>query len=112
MSFDDFPNLKIVKGTIDENGTASNKALGNAVAWADFLLHGSGPSLVAAPDVADSIEQLAVAFNDDTVDDVIDPFAAKQADLCGNILGELGRLGVQYRFASPAGQAVPAAGAG
>ena len=40
-----------------------------------------------------------------------DPFAAKQADLCGNILGELGRLGVQYRFAAPQGVAGRAAGA-
>lgn len=47
-----FPKLKIVKGTIGTAGKASNAALGEAVAWADFLLHGSGPSLVAAKDVA------------------------------------------------------------
>ncbi len=47
-----FPKLKIVKGTISTAGQASNAALGEAVAWADFLLHGSGPSLVAAKDVA------------------------------------------------------------
>jgi polysaccharide pyruvyl transferase WcaK-like protein len=47
-----FPKLKIVKGTIDADGTASNADLAEAVEWADFLLHGSGPSLVAAGDVA------------------------------------------------------------
>ncbi len=47
-----FPKLKIVKGTINAQGIASNEALREAIAWADFLLHGSGPSLVAAKDVA------------------------------------------------------------
>lgn len=47
-----FPQLKIVKGTIRADGTASNAELGAATEWADFLLHGSGPSLVAAKDVA------------------------------------------------------------
>ncbi len=46
-----FPKLQIVKGRIDDKGKASNEALGEAVAWADFLLHGSGPGFVAAPDV-------------------------------------------------------------
>jgi hypothetical protein len=47
-----FPKLRIVKGTIDADGRASNPELAEAVSWADFLLHGSGPSLVAAADVA------------------------------------------------------------
>ena len=47
-----FPHLKIIKGTIGANGQASNPALADALAWTDFLLHGSGPSLVAAKDVA------------------------------------------------------------
>jgi polysaccharide pyruvyl transferase WcaK-like protein len=47
-----FPKLKIVKGTIGEDGQGSNRELDDAVKWADFLLHGSGPSLVAARDVA------------------------------------------------------------
>jgi hypothetical protein len=47
-----FPNLKIVKGTIRADGTASHPALAEALAWTDFLLHGSGPSLVAAKDLA------------------------------------------------------------
>jgi polysaccharide pyruvyl transferase WcaK-like protein len=47
-----FPKLRIVKGTLDHDGHASNRDLGEAVAWADLLLHGSGPSLVAAADVA------------------------------------------------------------
>jgi len=47
-----FPQLQIVKGTLRANGQASNPALAEALAWTDFLLHGSGPSLVAAKDVA------------------------------------------------------------
>lgn len=47
-----FPKLRIVKGTLGTDGEASDAALADAVAWADFLLHGSGPSLVAAGDVA------------------------------------------------------------
>jgi Polysaccharide pyruvyl transferase len=47
-----FPKLKFVKGTIGANGRASNPALADALAWTDFLLHGSGPSLVARNDVA------------------------------------------------------------
>lgn len=47
-----FPKLRIVKGTLDANGKASNPELAEVVAWADFLLHGSGPSVVAAGDVA------------------------------------------------------------
>lgn len=46
-----FPQLKIVKGTIQDDGKASNGDLDDALRWADFLLHGSGPSLVAAKDV-------------------------------------------------------------
>ena len=46
-----FPSLKIVKGSINSDGKASNSELADAVAWTDFLLHGSGPSLVAAKDV-------------------------------------------------------------
>ncbi len=47
-----FPNLKIVKGRIGSNGKASTPELENAVRWSDFLLHGSGPYLVADKDVA------------------------------------------------------------
>jgi len=47
-----FPNLTIVKGRINSKGTASNDALGEQIQRADFLLHGSGPMLVAAADVA------------------------------------------------------------
>ncbi len=47
-----FPNLKIVKGKIDQSGKASNAELGKAIDRADFLLHGSGPYLVADKDVA------------------------------------------------------------
>jgi hypothetical protein len=47
-----FPKLKIVKGSIGATGKASTPELGEAVAWADFLLHGSGPSMVGHKDVA------------------------------------------------------------
>ena len=46
-----FPKLKVVKGRIGDNGSFSSPALGDAVKWADFLLHGSGPSLVGRNDV-------------------------------------------------------------
>jgi polysaccharide pyruvyl transferase WcaK-like protein len=46
-----FPALQIVKGTIGADGKASNPELADAIAWCDFLLHGSGASLVAARDV-------------------------------------------------------------
>jgi polysaccharide pyruvyl transferase WcaK-like protein len=47
-----FPKLRIVKGRIGADGRASTPELAEAVAGADFLLHGSGPSLVAENDVA------------------------------------------------------------
>lgn len=47
-----FPKLRIVTGTIKENGQATSPELAAEIAAADFLLHGSGPSLVAAKDVA------------------------------------------------------------
>jgi hypothetical protein len=47
-----FPKLRIVKGTIGADGKASNADLEAAIQWTDFLLHGSGPALVAARDVA------------------------------------------------------------
>lgn len=57
-----FPNLKIVKGSIRTNGKASNADLADAVAWTDFLLHGSGPSLVAAKDVAAFVKRTSKPF--------------------------------------------------
>jgi hypothetical protein len=57
-----FPKLRIVKGTIGANGKASNAELSDAVAWADFLLHGSGPSLVAARDVAAFVKHTGKPF--------------------------------------------------
>lgn len=48
-----FPTLKIVKGTLDlGTGKASNDALADAMKWADFFLHGSGPSVVGYKDLA------------------------------------------------------------
>jgi polysaccharide pyruvyl transferase WcaK-like protein len=57
-----FPKLRIVKGSIGSDGKASNPALGDAIAWADFLLHGSGPSLVAAKDVAAFVKHAGKPF--------------------------------------------------
>jgi polysaccharide pyruvyl transferase WcaK-like protein len=47
-----FPALRIVKGSLGSTGQASTAELGEAVAWCDFLLHGSGPGFVARRDVA------------------------------------------------------------
>lgn len=57
-----FPKLRIVKGTLGADGKASNAELADAVAWADFLLHGSGPSLVAAKDVAAFVQSTGKPF--------------------------------------------------
>ncbi len=46
-----FPGLRIVKGRILEDGSASTAELQEAVDRSTFLLHGSGPSLVAEKDV-------------------------------------------------------------
>ncbi|MCA9132996.1 MAG: polysaccharide pyruvyl transferase family protein [Planctomycetales bacterium] len=47
MEHQRFPKLKIVQGRIEEDGTASNAELGEAIAWCDFLLHGSAPLFVS-----------------------------------------------------------------
>ena len=57
-----FPELQIVKGTIDAQGKASTPGLAEAIAWCDFLLHGSGASLVAARDVAAFIKATGKPF--------------------------------------------------
>jgi polysaccharide pyruvyl transferase WcaK-like protein len=57
-----FPKLKIVKGALDADGKASNPSLGEAVEWADFLLHGSGPALVGAKDVAAFVKHTGKPF--------------------------------------------------
>ena len=57
-----FPKLKIVKGSIGADGKATNEELADAVAWADLLLHGSGPSLVAAKDVAAFVKHTGKPF--------------------------------------------------
>jgi polysaccharide pyruvyl transferase WcaK-like protein len=41
-----FPNLVIVNGALDEQNKPANAALKDAFAKADFMLHGSGPSVV------------------------------------------------------------------
>jgi hypothetical protein len=57
-----FPKLEIVKGGIKADGQASNSALQAALEWTDFLLHGSGPSLVAAKDVAAFVKHVRKPF--------------------------------------------------
>lgn len=57
-----FPKLKIVKGTLAANGKASNADLAEAISWSDFLLHGSGPSLVAAKDVEAFVKHTGKPF--------------------------------------------------
>ncbi len=50
----------------------------------------------ANPGLAAASERAPVTIRRASCD--FDPFAARQADLCGQVLGELGRLGVRYRF--------------
>lgn len=57
-----FPKLTIVKGSLGADGKASNAALGESIARTDFLLHGSGPSLVAAKDVAAFVKHTGKPF--------------------------------------------------
>lgn len=57
-----FPHLRIVQGSIGTDGRASSAELGEAVGWCDFLLHGSGPSLVAAGDVAAFVKHTGKPF--------------------------------------------------
>ena len=57
-----FPKLRLVKGTVGAEGKASNPELAEAVAWADFLLHGSGASLVAASDVVAFLKHTGKPF--------------------------------------------------
>lgn len=57
-----FPDLKIVKGRIDGQGKASDTELAEAIEWSDFLLHGSGPSLVARKDVEAYSKHTGKAF--------------------------------------------------
>jgi polysaccharide pyruvyl transferase WcaK-like protein len=57
-----FQNLKIVKGTIGADGRASDPDLQESVEWCDFLLHGSGPSFVAARDVGAFVKHVGKPF--------------------------------------------------
>ena len=54
----------------------------------------------ANPQLAVASERAPVTIERERCD--FDPFAARQADLCGQVIGELGRLGVRYRFAESA----------
>lgn len=47
-----FPDFQAIKGTIGSSGRANNPALQANLEWCDFLLHGSGPSLVAQKELA------------------------------------------------------------
>ncbi len=57
-----FPNFQAVKGTIGTSGRANNPALQSNLEWCDFLLHGSGPSLVAQKDLASFIRFFGKPF--------------------------------------------------
>jgi polysaccharide pyruvyl transferase WcaK-like protein len=57
-----FPKLRIVKGTVDAAGQTKVKELAEAMDWCDFLLHGSGPSFVAAKDVAAFVKRTGKPF--------------------------------------------------
>jgi len=57
-----FPKLRIVKGSFGANGKASNTELGESTEWCDFLLHGSGPSLVAFKDVEAFVKHVGKPF--------------------------------------------------
>jgi hypothetical protein len=57
-----FPSLRIVKGTVGPDGRASDAHLAETLEWCDFLLHGSGPSLVAAADVAAFLKHFKKPF--------------------------------------------------
>ncbi len=57
-----FPNLRIVKGSLGPDGRGANPELAEAVKWCDFLLHGSGPMLVAYRDVADFVQHTKKPF--------------------------------------------------
>jgi polysaccharide pyruvyl transferase WcaK-like protein len=56
-----FPDLRIVRGTIGARG-ASTPELAAEVEQADFLLHGSGPSFVAAADTAAFVKYTGKPF--------------------------------------------------
>jgi MFS family permease len=58
-----------------------------------FWLMGS----TANPGLAAAAARSPVTIQRDACN--FDPFAPRQADLCGQVLGELGRLGVRYEFA-------------
>ena len=57
-----FPKLRIVKGTIGAAGKATNADLQETLDWCDFLLHGSGASLVASKDVAAFVKHIGKPF--------------------------------------------------
>ena len=57
-----FPKLPIVKGTVAADGQTKSKELADAMDRCDFLLHGSGPSLVAANDVAAFVKRTGKPF--------------------------------------------------
>ena len=57
-----FPSLQIVKGRFHAAGKTASAALAEAVDRADFLLHGSGPSLVAEKDVASWVQHTNKPF--------------------------------------------------
>lgn len=62
MEHQRFPRLRIVKGAVSADGQTKVKDLADAMDWCDFLLHGSGPSFVAAKDVAAFVKRTGKPF--------------------------------------------------
>ncbi len=62
MEYKRFPKLRIVKGAVTADGQTKNKELAAAMDGCDFLLHGSGPSFVAAKDVAAFVKRTGKPF--------------------------------------------------
>lgn len=57
-----FPKVKVVTGTIGDDGKANKKDLGDAVAWADFFLLGSGATLNARADIEAFVKHTGKPF--------------------------------------------------
>jgi len=62
MEHNRFPKLKVVKGAISADGETKVKELDEAIAWCDFVLHGSGPGLVGYKEVLATVKRTGKPF--------------------------------------------------
>ena len=90
-----FPKVAIVRGSLSADGKPSTRALATALAEADFLLHGSGPSVVARRDVAGWWRLTGKPYGIYGV--TIDPISAlegvtTEGDTIANLTTAVGRL--------------------